>query len=111
MKFVVMASEQWVPIHRNTIFPVVIEILTYMSYIVSVGKNLGLGFSGLYLQTSWQHSDIKIFGDRQWSIVGKRATGNALRLLGFGRTRKGSKFSKSDDAGDRGSTLLRGTCY
>jgi hypothetical protein len=36
----------------DTIMPVVIEILTRMSYIVSVGQKLGLGFSGLYLQTS-----------------------------------------------------------
>jgi hypothetical protein len=31
-----------------------------MCYIIAFGKNLGLGFSGLYLQPSWQHADIKI---------------------------------------------------
>jgi hypothetical protein len=31
-----------------------------MSYTVSVGKNLGLGSSGLYLRTSWKHIDIKM---------------------------------------------------
>jgi hypothetical protein len=39
-------AKKLVEIISDTIPPVVIEILTRMSYIISVGKNLGLGFSG-----------------------------------------------------------------
>jgi hypothetical protein len=46
--------------YLSTIVPVVIEILTRMSYIVSVGQDLGLGFSGIYRQISWLYTDVKI---------------------------------------------------
>jgi hypothetical protein len=59
--------------------PVVIEILTRMSYIVSVGQDLGLGFSGIYLQISWLYTDVKISViDNVTSLV-KGVPVNALR--------------------------------
>ena len=73
---------------------VVIEIFTRMSYIVSVGKNLGLGFSGLYLQTSWQHTDIKISViDNGASLVkGLPVMPCVIEIvLGFGRARNCSE--------------------
>ena len=73
---------------------VVIEIFTRMSYIASVGQNLGLGFSGLYLQTSWQHTDIKISViDNGASLVkGLPVMPCVIEIvLGFGRTRNCSE--------------------
>jgi hypothetical protein len=68
----------------------VIEILTRMSYIVSVGKSLGLGFSGLYLQTSWQHNDIKVsvIDNGASLVIGLPVTPCVIEIvLGFGRAR------------------------
>ena len=57
-------------IHSFTILPVVIEILTRMSYIISVGTNLGLGSSGLALQTYWLDADVKsLVLDNRGSLV------------------------------------------
>jgi hypothetical protein len=64
---------------HSTMLPVVIESLTWMSYVVSVDQNLGLGFSGLYLQTSWLQTDVKISViDNEASLV-KGLPVNALR--------------------------------
>jgi hypothetical protein len=58
--------------------PVVIEVLTRMSYIVSVGQNSGLGFSGLYLQTSWLHTDVRISVVDNGALLVKGLPVNAL---------------------------------
>jgi hypothetical protein len=44
---------------HDTRLPVVIEILTWMSYIFRSGKDLCLGSSGLSLQTSCLRADVK----------------------------------------------------
>jgi hypothetical protein len=59
--------------------PVVIEVLTWMSHIVSVGQNLGLSFSGLYLQASWLYTDVKISVIYNGASLVKGLPVNALR--------------------------------
>jgi hypothetical protein len=65
----------------------VTETLTRMSYIVPVGKNLGLGFSALYLQTSWQLK-ISVIDNGASLVIGLPVTPCVIEIvLGFGKAR------------------------
>jgi hypothetical protein len=56
--------------YLGTRLPLVIEIFTQMSYIVSSGMNLDPGSFGLPLQTSWLHADAKtLVIDNERSLV------------------------------------------
>jgi hypothetical protein len=68
----------------------VIEIFTRMSYIISCGTKLGLGSSGLLLQTSWIHADAKtLVIDNGGSLVKELPlTPCVIEIVpGFGRAR------------------------
>jgi hypothetical protein len=56
-----------------------IEILTRMSYIVSVGQTLGLDFSELHLQTSLLRTDVKKLGIDNGASLVKGLPVNTLR--------------------------------
>jgi hypothetical protein len=66
-----------------------------MSHTVSFGKHLGLGFSGLVLQTYWLDVDVKILvlGNGGSLVKGLPVIPCVIEIVpGFGRARNDVNF-------------------
>jgi hypothetical protein len=78
-------------------YPLVIEILTRMSYIFRSGKDLSLGSSGLSLQASCLRADVKssMIDNGRWLAKGLPGIPCVIEIvLGFGRARNSSGRAK-----------------